>query len=189
MNGGRHSTALRPSRLCFVSTVCSPGNEHRHWFALGGGHIIDSGSDVILIPKPASASVSCPASLPAAVNATAVQCPAGIGLEGVHHYLGARISFDHRVHMRAPHVSGVQSPTTVAAHLQQRFEHDFSLLLGDDIGRLAQMSPFNECAVSVRIRQAAPICVMQPVNRSLLVSMEMIPVARKCSEISHDACK
>jgi hypothetical protein len=86
-------------------------------------------------------------------------------------------------------MGGVKSSAAVETHLFYRVQHDFSLFRRDNVGSLTQMGPLNEGAVAIRVGQAAPICMVQPVDRSGLVTMEMISVTGKRNEVSHDACK
>jgi hypothetical protein len=86
-------------------------------------------------------------------------------------------------------MNGVQSPTAVVTHRPYGLQHDFSLFRRDGVGRLTQMSPLNEGAFGIRIGQAAPICMVQPVDGPLLIPMEMVPVTGKRNEVGHDARK
>jgi len=67
-------------------------------------HVVDHVTNILIIPQPSRASMTCPSLLTSFLAPESVQSSAGIGLEIIHHLLRPYLRFYKYMHMTAPHM-------------------------------------------------------------------------------------
>jgi len=92
------------------------------------------------------------------------------------------------MHMGSTDMSGMKSPAAVVAHLLYRLQYDFPLSRRQRVWSVVKACSLDESTFGIRIGKPASICMVKPIDRSLLVAMEVISVTGEGNEISHDAC-
>jgi hypothetical protein len=87
------------------------------------------------------------------------------------------------MHMRGPHVARIEKPPTMGANVLNRIQDRVPLLMPELKGSLQHQRLFGLMARFVQRQKPRPALVVFAVNRTVLVTMQMLTVTRKRNQV------
>ena len=89
--------------------------------------------------------------------------------------------------MSRSHLASAGDPATMLTNFLDRLQDDFPCPRIKVIGRLFHQRPFGLVAGFVQGEEPRARLIMQPINRSTLVAMQVLTVARKSDQVGRRA--
>lgn len=164
--------------------VPSLTHKHCHRFTLPLNDISNRRSNIIPIPQPSSAAMSCPTF--SVVRAySMIQPSARVCLERIHCYFWFDLCFDHDMHMRHPEMRCQQRPATNRTHFADRIQH---CQAGHRIHHEDRL--LHEIPLPGRTSYIGFECTMSrntviPIHGTRFVAMHMSAVAGERDQVGH----
>ena len=139
--------------------------------------------------SPASTTTGCSHAVPTACERVhpdpLVQAAAGVGLEVIHHSLGASLRFHHDVNVVGPHVGGQQAPVALAASLQQGGQHRLSAASVHTIRRLIHPLSLGGNPLRIGFDHTAPGQIMPSIDGTRFIAVQVAAVASERDQVDH----
>jgi len=142
-------------------------------------------TNILILPQPSRAAMTCPSPPPWLRAFAPVQCSAGIGLEIIHHLLGWDFRFDDGMHVIGSHMRSEQTPTAARADFGERLKYHRTAFTIQCIRGLIHTATFRSGALWIGFRQSASKQIVPTVYRTRFISVKMRAVAAKSDEVPH----
>jgi len=104
---------------------------------------------------------------------------AGVSFEAAHDSLRRNLCFHHRVHVIASHMGRQQTPSTMRAHLLNRFQYGIATDLVQVIGRLIHAFPLESGACGIPFQNRGSRHIVHGVDGAGFAAVQVPSVAGK----------